>query len=76
MTEYTIPRQYSLVRFCFGRIPIEYHDKYPFAPNGVYVFFGEIPNMPGHCIVADHQTGRVYAGYHTENFAEIPEDDS
>ena len=40
-----------------------------------HVFLGEIANMGGHCVVADARTGRVYAGYHTENFAEIPRDE-
>ena len=66
------PRQYSLVRFCVEQLPPEYHDRYPFTRDGVYVFFGEIPNMPGHCVVADTRSGRVFSGYHTENFAEIP----
>lgn len=69
------PRQYSLVRFLFDQLPAEFHHKYPFSKDGVYVFFGEIPNMPGHCVVADHSTGRVYSGYHTEQFEELPEDE-
>jgi hypothetical protein len=40
-----------------------------------YVFLGEIPNMPGHCVVADANTGQLFTGYHTDNFAEIPEDE-
>jgi hypothetical protein len=31
--------------------------------------------MLGHCVVADHKTGRVYSGYHTENFVELSEDE-
>lgn len=64
-----------MARFQFELIPEEYHARYPFTPDGVYVFFGEIPNIPGHCVVADHKTGRVYSGYHTEWFAELPEDE-
>ncbi len=71
-----IPRQYSLVRFQFEALPSEYHSQYPFTSKGVYVFFGEIPNMPGHCVVADHRTGQVYSGYHTEWFLELPEDEA
>ncbi|MCD0460144.1 hypothetical protein [Roseiconus lacunae] len=41
-----------------------------------YIFFGEIPNMRGHCVVADHQTGQLYSGYHTENFVELTEDEA
>ena len=75
MTEPDVPRQFSMVRFCFDRLPVEYHEKYPFSPAGLCIFFGEIPNMPGHCVVADHRTGRVYSGYHTENFAELADDE-
>jgi hypothetical protein len=71
-----IPRQYSLVRFRFDHCPPEFHSKYPFTRDGVYVFFGKIPNMPGHCVVCDHNTGQVYSGYHIENFSEIPNDET
>lgn len=32
--------------------------------------------MPGHCVVADHATGQIFSGYHTENFVEIDEDEA
>ncbi len=70
-----IPRQYSLVSFNYDSLPSEYHEKYPFTKKGVYVFFGEIPNMGGHCVVADHKTGQIFSGYHTENFVEIPNEE-
>lgn len=69
------PRQYSLTRFDLGGLDATWWDKYPFEPDGVYVFFGEIPNMPGHCVVADHKTGKIYSGYHIENFFEIDNDE-
>jgi len=69
------PRQFSLVRFDFGTLPPEQDAKYPFKRGGVYIFFGEIPNMLGHCVVADHETGRIHSGYHTENFVELTEDE-
>lgn len=71
----TIPRQYSLVRFLYDSIPKKYHSQYPFTQKGAYIFFGEIPNMPGHCIVADRITGQLFCGYHIENFAELSEDE-
>ena len=70
------PRQFSLVRYDFGADAAEEYPGYPFKRNGVYVFFGEIPNMPGHCVVADHESGRIYTGYHTENFIELTEDET
>jgi hypothetical protein len=44
---------------------------YPFKPKKAYLFLGEIPNLPGHCLVADAKTGRIWTGYHTENFQEF-----
>ncbi|QDV61101.1 hypothetical protein [Crateriforma conspicua] len=70
------PRYLSLVRFDFGSVPSDYHAKYPFTDSRTYIFFGEIPNMTGHCVVADHQTGQLFSGYHTENFVELAEDET
>lgn len=70
-----IPRQFSLVRFNLGDLPDEDFAKYPFKRNRVYVFFGEIANMPQHCVVADRETGRIYSGYHTDNFVELSDDE-
>lgn len=69
------PRRLSLVRFYFDDLPKKFRAKYPFKPGSNYVFLGEIPNMPDHCVVADAKTGRVYTGYHTENFVEIPDEE-
>jgi len=71
-----IPRQYSLVRFT----PSGEENFYPFAFGSnlhkwPLLFLGEIPNMPNHCAVAD-KTGKVYFGWHTENFTEIPEEET
>jgi hypothetical protein len=49
--------------------------RYLFRTSRRYVFLGEIQNMPGHCIVVDLKTGRVFSGWHTENFEELPADD-
>jgi hypothetical protein len=70
-----IPRKLSLVRFDAEQLPRDVRIKYPFTRDGVYVFLGEIPNMPGHSVVADHRTGWIYSGYHTENFVELTEDE-
>lgn len=64
-----LPRQYSLVRYVS---PV----RRPFRDGQVFIFFGEILNMPGHCIVADHKTGKLYSGYHIERFMQIPDDET
>ncbi len=69
------PRFLSLVRFDFDSLPPEYHSKYPFERGRVYVYLGEIANMGGHSVVADHPLGRIYSGYHTEHFVELCEDE-
>ena len=69
-----MPRPLSLVKFNFDGIDESYHVKYPFKRDAVYVFFGDIPNMPGHCVVADFKTGHLYSGFHTENFVELEEE--
>lgn len=72
------PRQYSYVKFDYENLHEHYRDQYPFFKQVRYIYLGEIPNNPGHCIVMDDD-GKHYVGYHTENFVEIsdeyPEDD-
>lgn len=48
----------------------------PFGKKAVLVYLGEIPNMPGHCVVADVKTGRIHAGFHSDRFTEILEDET
>ncbi len=75
MADSATPRHFSLVRFRFDLVPAANQGLYPFAPDGVYVFFGEIPNMAGHCVVADHGTERIYSGFHTDGFEELTSDE-
>lgn len=70
-----MPRPLSLVRFSADDLPKEYRNMYPFDEDGLYIFIGEIPNMPGHCVVMDHPTGKLHSGYHCEHFTEITEDE-
>lgn len=64
------PRQYALVE-CLP-YPEEKHR--PFPKGQAFVFLGEIPNMPGHCIVAEAKKGKLHVGFHTDRFKEITED--
>lgn len=76
-------QQYSWVKFDYDSIPKAHHKDYPFRPDVSYIYFGEIPNMPGHCIVLEppirntfHPTvGQFHVGYHTENFREATDDE-
>ncbi len=68
------PRKLSMVYWKGRRAPTSTQTKAPFRRNQIFIFIGEIPNMPGHCVVVDKSSGRTHAGYHTENFKEIPEE--
>lgn len=46
-------------------------DYKPLDYNTIYIFFGEIPNMPEHCVIMDSTTGKMYSGFHTEVFGEL-----
>lgn len=69
-----VPRKLSLVKFDFESLPKKYHDLYPFEKDKAYLFLGEIPNMPGHCAVAEEK-GQIRFGFHTENFIELTEEE-
>jgi hypothetical protein len=64
------------VKFDASRVPRGFRRKYPFRSEVAYVFIGEIPNMPGHCVVADSQSGQLYSGYHTDHFVELSKDET
>ena len=40
-----------------------------------FVYLGEIPNMPEHCVVSSMKSGKVLAGLHSDNFEELSDDD-
>ena len=63
------------MKFDFDSLDEKYHSQMPFTRKGVYVFFGEIPNMPGHCVIADQKTGQILSGSHTGNFVELTEEE-
>jgi hypothetical protein len=42
--------------------------------EGPYIYFGEIPNMPGHCVIMNRNS-KFTIGMHTENFRELTEDE-
>lgn len=67
----------SFVVFDRSSCSIEVYEKYYGKIFGekLFVFLGEIPQCPGHCILADLFTGRVIGMYHTENFREATENE-
>jgi hypothetical protein len=70
------PRRLSLVKFVGPSDTLQPNLRYPMSKKPSCIFLGEIPNMPGHCIVFDLKTGRMFAPYHTENFVELSRDET
>jgi hypothetical protein len=66
------PRQYALVK----HVPYPEEKRSPFPKGARLVYLGEIPNMPGYCVVVDCKSGRIRTGYHTERFEEIPQEET
>jgi hypothetical protein len=68
-------RQYALVKKTDHYVKIMYMIDDPIMKEEIFVFLGEIPNMQGHCVVAGHKSGKIFSGYHTNNFIELTEDE-
>lgn len=67
MSRSRIPRRMTLVWLK----PSGSRRQYPFLKENALVFLSEIPNMPGWCVLAGCETGRIYAPYETKNFVEL-----
>ncbi len=67
-------RQYALVKVEDGMcqwLKDNDHQDSPLLSEKVFVFLGEIPNMPEHCVIAGQQSGKVFSGFHISNFVEL-----
>jgi hypothetical protein len=47
---------------------------HPLSPGEVVYFLGEIPNVPGHCVVAKH-SGEVVSMVHPEDFRKAKDEE-
>jgi hypothetical protein len=45
----------------------------PFFDDLPLIYLGEIPNMPQHGVFVGHSSGRIYSGYHIDQFVELPQ---
>ena len=72
-------RQYALVKVLPDMkawlIKNGNHDS-PLLSEEHFVYLGEIPNMPEHCVVAGRQSGKVFSGFHLDNFMELNENET
>ena len=55
-------------------LPEGFENQYPMDVEHLFIYFGEIPNMKGHCVVMDCATGEFYSGYHIEHFKELTDE--
>ena len=46
-----------------------------FLAQDKFIYLGEIPNMPGHCVIVG-MNGRTYFGFHTDDFQELDENET
>jgi len=75
------PRPHSIVRFKRGQHPPKDEAKYySTILDKQFVFLGEFPNQPGHCILVEigprpDYPGRFEMFRHTVDFEEVPEDE-
>jgi hypothetical protein len=70
-----LPHQLTFVKLRDDVFTSEKATALPFYEDFPLVFLGEIQNMPGHGIFAGHRTGRIYSGYHIDQFVELDEDE-
>lgn len=70
------PRNLALVKFNFDALPKESHSDYRKFKGCLLLFLGEIPNMPGHCVVMDVDSSKIHSGSHTENFVELSNEET
>lgn len=65
----------TLCKFDFDNAPIDYHREYPFTVKDIFVYLGDITNMPEHCVVVRTGDNIVFTCYHTDDFIELTEDE-
>lgn len=68
----------SFVIFDENSCSTEIYEKYykDIFPKGkLFVYLGEISQVPGHCILCDLLTGKIIGMYHTDNFRIATEDE-
>jgi len=71
-------RQNAWVVFDEENCPKDVYEEYykPIFGGKMFIFLGEVPQTPGHCILADLSTGKILGMYHTDDFREAREDET
>lgn len=69
------PRFMSICKFTTAYYPKELQSQWPMDKRGRFIFFGEIPNMPGHCIVMNMSTKEFHNSWPVHLFVELCDED-
>jgi len=67
-------RQNALVKFNEDVLETYRSTDEDFVEELRFVYLGEIPNMPGHCIIGGY-SGKIHFGIHTNDLVELSEDE-
>jgi len=62
--------QYAIVKFTDERVS-ELDKDAEVLKDKVFVFLGEIPDIPGHCIVVGYDSGKIFIVEHISYFREL-----
>jgi len=67
----------SIVAFDDKTVSTETYERHykEFFHDKTFVFGGEVPNAPGHCVLFDLRTSSVIGMYHTNNFRLATDDE-
>jgi hypothetical protein len=68
----------TLVKFDMDSLPTKYHYEYRnigLEHDDVFIYLGDIIQMPGHCTVIRMKDNKVFTGMHTENFTPVTDDE-
>jgi hypothetical protein len=69
-------RPFSLVKYNFDSTPKEWYSQLPFKKKDIFVFLGEILQVPDHGVFLNIKTNKIYSGYHLSEFLEVPEEET
>lgn len=78
--EIEVFEQYSLIRLTEwyrNFLRESCNNSHDLLRSDFFIYLGEIPNMKGHCVVAQHGgKGKIISGYHIEDFEVVPVDET
>lgn len=68
-------REPKPLELCYLRDGHEKNFMPSFPMNATFIFLGEIPNMPGHGVFIQQETGEIHSCYHINDFRALTEEE-